>query len=314
MDDTPFLDDMDASVASGDAAPAVSPVPAVSARGVVRGLLEDLACLDGEVNRVAARRAERVVEVVAFARSHPEVYTRDADVHMAERAAIFDIALRLRITEDQVRYLYGSTSWAMGWLPALWQQARDGFATIRQVDQVRECLHPVQIPVDASPDAVDELAAVTATVDAAAAEWVLDCAPETFRRKVKRLVDSACGDTASRRHARALTDRCVRTSPAGDGMSWLTALIPTLEASKIMGRLTATAKHVQNTERRGRTRDQLRADLLCDWLTGRNTSTAVKTKVFVTIPVQLLTRTHTAAGASAGAGAGAGADAGACAG
>ncbi|MFT4258529.1 MAG: DUF222 domain-containing protein, partial [Microbacterium sp.] len=294
MDDVVSLDHMDTSVAPGAIDGAVA--SPVSPREVASILLDDLACLDIELNRVAARRAERVVEVVAFAARHPEVYTFDADVHMAERAAIFDIAPRLRLTEDQVRYIHGSSSWAMEQLPAMWQQARDGFATIRQVDQVRECLHPLQLPVDSPQDAVDELAAMTAKIDAAAAEWALDLPPETFRRKVKRLVDSAAGNIASRRHARAMADRNVRVSPAGDGMSWLTALIPTVEAEKIMGRLTATAKHVQKGERGGRTRDQVRADLLCAWLTGKNTATAVKTKIFVTIPVQLLAGTGTGTG------------------
>ncbi|WP_415134778.1 HNH endonuclease signature motif containing protein, partial [Microbacterium sp.] len=154
----------------------------------------------------------------------------------------------------------------------------------------------IRPPADAPQEVLDEVAAVIAAVDAAASGWVLECPPETFRRKVKRLVDSAAGNIASRRHARAMADRNVRVSPAGDGMSWLTALIPTVEAEKIMGRLTATAKHVQKGERGGRTRDQVRADLLCAWLTGKGTATAVKTKIFVTIPVQLLAGTGTGTG------------------
>lgn len=55
-----------------------------------------------------------------------------------------------------------------------------------------------------------------------------------------------------------------------------------------MRRLSATAKHVQQSERGGRTRDQIRADLFTDWLCGEGTTTAVQTKIFVTIPVQLL--------------------------
>ncbi|WCM54689.1 HNH endonuclease signature motif containing protein [Microbacterium sp. EF45047] len=53
-------------------------------------------------------------------------------------------------------------------------------------------------------------------------------------------------------------------------------------------RLTATAKHMQKSERDGRTRDQIRADLFASWQKGEGTLTAVKTCVYVTIPMQLL--------------------------
>ncbi len=71
-------------------------------------------------------------------------------------------------------------------------------------------------------------------------------------------------------------------------MSWLTVYGPTAELHAAYRRLSATAKHLQKTERHGRTRDQIRADLAIAWLTGAGTATAVKTKVFVTIPAQLL--------------------------
>ncbi|MGO4681908.1 hypothetical protein AB4078_18690, partial [Microbacterium sp. 2MCAF23] len=71
-------------------------------------------------------------------------------------------------------------------------------------------------------------------------------------------------------------------------MSWLTALIPTVKTTAIKRRLTSTAKHLQKDRREGRTRDQVRADLLCDWLLGVGTDKAVKTTVFVTVPIGLL--------------------------
>jgi hypothetical protein len=73
-----------------------------------------------------------------------------------------------------------------------------------------------------------------------------------------------------------------------DGMSWISAYIPTIEALAAKRRLTATAKHLQKDPREMRTRDQIRADLLSEWLRGIGTDRAVQTKVFVTVPVQLL--------------------------
>ncbi len=259
-----------------------------SAADVASILLDDLTCTDNEANRQAARRSERIVEALELARRHPEIYTHDADTVFAERSAVLDIALRLHLTEDHVRSLQHAAVWAMAHLPGLWRQAHDGFATLRQVDQAITLLRPLLPHADAPQEIIDAAHAVFAQVDEAASEWVLSCPPETFRRKIKKLVDTISGDLAAHRHTRAMADRKVVHTPLDDGMSWIGALVPTHKAVAVMGRLTATAKHLQKHERDGRTRAQVRADLFVSWLTGEGTSTAVKTKVFVTVPVQLL--------------------------
>lgn len=263
------------------------PTPLTAAE-VASILLDDLTCTDIEANRQAARRSERIVEALELARQHPEIYTHDADVTVAERAAVLDIGLRLHLSEDHVCALQHTTSWAMRHLPALWGRAHDGFASLRAVQQTMTQLLPLEPPVDAPPEIIEQVHAVYARVDAAAADWVLTCPPEAFCRRVKALIDRISGDLAARRHTRAMADRKVTRADAGDGMSWITALMPTIEADKIWGRLTATAKHLTKNERGGRTRDQIRADLFTAWLTGTGTPTAVKTKIFITIPVQLL--------------------------
>ncbi len=263
------------------------PVPR-TAGDVVAVLLDDLTCTDNEANRQASLRSERIVEALELARRHPEIYTHDADPAMAERSAMLDIAVRLRLSEDQVRELRSTARWAMQHLPELWAQARTGFASMRAVGQVVTLLHPIIPPVDAPQEMQDAAAAVFAKIDHAAAGWVLTCPPEAFRRGVKRLIDAISGDLAARRHTRAMADRKVVQSPAGDGMSWFGALVPTHQAIAAMGRLTATAKQMQKDKREGRTRDQIRADLFVSWLTGKGTATGVQTKLFITIPVQLL--------------------------
>ncbi len=267
--------------------PSYDPTPVTPVQ-VARALLDDLECTDNEANRQTAQRAKRIVGAIDLARRHPEVYAHDADAAFSERAAVLDIAVRLNLSEDQVRHVQRTTEWAMQHLPWLWQQALLGFASLRAIEQTMRLLIPLTPPPDAPSEITDAVAAVFAQVDAAAADWVLSCPPETFRRKVKALVDRISGDLAARRHTRAFADRKVIRTEAGDGMSWITALVSTTDANKIMGRLTATAKHMQRSERDGRTRDQIRTDLLVAWLIGQGTPTAVKTKIYVTIPAQLL--------------------------
>ncbi|MEV8219485.1 DUF222 domain-containing protein [Microbacterium sp. NPDC077391] len=259
-----------------------------SAGDVLGVLLDDVTCSEVDANRSAARQAQRVVEAVEFARRHPEIYTIDADVQMAERAVVLELSLRLRISQERVRELCSTAETAARDLPLLWQRARDGFASMHSVGAIVTAAGPLASPVGAPREVRDAAAAALARLDRAAHEWVLTCSSAVLRQRAKKLVDRITGDTAARRHARAMADRHVSVSPAGYGMSWLTALLPTHEAVAAMRRLSATAKHTRKDTREGRTRDQIRADLFSAWLRGVGTATAVQTKVFVTVPVQLL--------------------------
>lgn len=259
-----------------------------SAGDVLGVLLDDVTCSEVDANRSAARQAQRVVEAVEFARRHPEIYTIDADVQMAERAVVLELSLRLRISQERVRELCSTAETAARDLPLLWQRARDGFASMHSVGVIVTAAGPLASPVGAPRGVRDAAAAALARLDRAAHEWVLTCSSAVLRQRAKKLVDRITGDTAARRHTRAMADRHVSVSPAGDGMSWLTALLPAHEAVAAMRRLSATAKHTRKDTREGRTRDQIRADLFSAWLRGVGTATAVQTKVFVTVPVQLL--------------------------
>ena len=260
-----------------------------SAAEIVDLVLGDLARNDHEVNRRAALRSERILEVIELARRHPDLYTADADPGFAERAAVMDMALRLQLSEDQVRAMQATAEFAMTLLPNVWERARSGFGSPAAVQGIVSRVRVLQAPIDAPDDVRAEARTAIAAVDEAAAEWVLTCPPAMLRRKVRTLVDRLLGDRTVRRHARAMEDRAVTLTEAGDGMSWLSIYGATADLHAAYHRLSATAKHMQKAERGDRTRDQLRADLAAAWLKGDGTPTAVTTKVFVTVPVQLLT-------------------------
>ncbi|MDQ4214116.1 HNH endonuclease signature motif containing protein [Microbacterium sp. ASV81] len=226
--------------------------------------------------------------MIGLARRHPDLYTDDADPVFAERAAVMDIAVRLQLSEDHVRGMQATAEFARSLLPGVWDRARNGFASPAVVHDIVSRARVLEAPVGAPDDVGDAGRAAIAAVDDAATAWVLTCPPALLRRKVRGLVDRLLGDEAARRHTRAMEHRGVTFSEAGDGMSWLTIHGPTADLHAAYRRLSATAKHLQKTERDGRTRDQIRADLAAAWLTGVGTATAVKTKVFVTIPAQLL--------------------------
>lgn len=272
-----------AEVDTGWDAPAV-----VAARGVLNDLLTD----HMEGNRHAARRADGMRDVLDHARRHTEVYTDlpgDLGVRAAESAALLEIGLRLQLPETTIRNLAWAAETADLHLPRLWERARDGFAPFPLVEAAASAVTRLAPDVDADDRAKDASAAAIALVDEQTAEWVLSVTAATFRRRLRALVDRLDPRDASDRHVTAVADRRVVVDDAGDGMAWLSVLLPRIDAVTAKRRLTAAARHLQKASPDGRTRDQVRADVAAAWLRGDGTPTAAQAKVFVTIPVGLLT-------------------------
>ncbi|NYE19428.1 HNH endonuclease signature motif containing protein [Microbacterium immunditiarum] len=133
-----------------------------------------------------------------------------------------------------------------------------------------------------------------------------------FRRALRNLIEMHRSVTLAQRHEVALVKRRVVVERADDGMAWLSACIPAVEAHAIYGRLTAMAKaikaHESETAPRdsgatpidARSMDQLRADVLSDLLIDGDTSVhpdevrGIRATVAVTVPaLTLLAETDT---------------------
>lgn len=95
-------------------------------------------------------------------------------------------------------------------------------------------------------------------------------------------------EAADERHRARMQERRVLVEADIEGMSWLSALLPTEVAAKIMTGLDAEARTLAENEHETRTPDQLRADLLGDVLTGTGTAGAVGVRVGVMVPVMTL--------------------------
>ncbi|MGM7668092.1 HNH endonuclease signature motif containing protein [Microbacterium sp. A93] len=258
---------------------------------VVESVLVDLQCADIDLNRHAASRAARIADAVALARRNPELYALSTDVDavdLAERGAIFDIALRLKSSEDYVRGQLHVAEQAQAHLPMLWRNARDGFASMYLVSHAVGALLKVRAPAAASKAEREAEREAFRRIDEATAEWSLTCTPQLFLQRLRRLVDKLMPESPSGRHAKAVRDRRVVLDHRGEGMTWFGLLISTEEAVAAYQRADESAKKLQQDPNECRTRAQIRADLCSEWLRGIGTSTAVQTKVFITIPVQLL--------------------------
>lgn len=129
-----------------------------------------------------------------------------------------------------------------------------------------------------------------------------------FRRALRRLIETEESATLTTRHQHALRSRRVIIEPATDGMAWLHALLPAVEAHAIHGRLTAIAKTltgrgapdphpdpgVVDEEAAARTLDQTRADVLGDLLIDGSClehpgeARGIRASVAVTVPALAL--------------------------
>lgn len=242
-------------------------------------------------NQAAARLASGIAGALDFATRNPHIYTTDDGddgERAAERAALLEIALRLRIAEGRLRDLAHVARTADASLPLLWQRARDGFAPFALVEATTDALLRLRPRYGADEAELTASRAAIVLVDQQTSEWVLSLTAGAFRRRLRTLVDRLDPHTLTERHADARANRRVIVDDPEDGMAWVHVLLPAIEAIAIKRRLTSAAKNVQKDRRDGRSRDQIRADLASAWLRGEGTPTATKVKVFVTVPVGLL--------------------------
>lgn len=233
-----------------------------------------------DLNRRAAARAAGIADAVAYARENPWIYALPGDTDertTAERCAVMEASCRLHLSEPVVRDLAHVADVGRAALPALWAQAREGLAP----------LSFVQMAVSLLP-ALGTDAAARTEFDARLADLSLRATPTAFRAAAKRLVSRLGTEAVAARRAAAYAERRVVFQPDDDGMSWVSMFVPTADAVAGQRRLNAAARRMTRTQRAGRTRDQIRADLLASWMRGTGTASAVKAKVFVTVPVNLL--------------------------
>ncbi|AZS44524.1 hypothetical protein BWL13_02115 [Microbacterium oleivorans] len=197
---------------------------------------------------------------------------------LVERSVRLEVASALRITEHAASRLMGIGRALVYRYPQVWESMSHADITETHATIIVEGLDELE-------DVRDELVAEVLTL----AEQ-MPTGP--FRRALRRIVDREREATIAERHTDAVAYRHVQVEPGVDGMAWLTAHLPAVEANAIYGRLTAIAKTLDAADDE-RTLDQKRADVFGDLLIdGETTSlpdTACGIRPTVTITVPALT-------------------------
>ena len=197
---------------------------------------------------------------------------------VTERSVRLELAAALRITEHAAADLMARAEALVHRFPAVLDSLAHARTTTRHADLLVDALDAL------SPAVRDRL--VPRAISLAES-----LAVGPFRRALRRMVDAEQPQPLAERHETALRERRVVVEPAHDGMSWLHALLPSVEAQSIHTRLTATAKVLRACEGEARTLDQVRADILGDLLIDGDTrhlapeARGIRATVVVTVPV-----------------------------
>lgn len=213
------------------------------------------------------------------------------------RSVRLELAAALRITE-----------YAAGQLIALAE------ALVHRYRPVLTALGRAEITERHAEVFVDAIDAVEPEHRAAIAPRALEIAKVepvgVFRRALRALIDDVRATTLAERHEVALKRRRVVVEPAEDGMAWLMALMPAVEAHAGGDRLTRMAKAIKRVDGENRSLDQIRADALGDLLVAGDTAMlpesarGIRASVVVTVPALTLLGAGAGVGASTGAGIG----------
>lgn len=215
---------------------------------------------------IAVHTAEQYLAVAALRRDAMRRAQTAAIVDsMVDRSVRLELAAALRITEYAAGGLMERASALVDRYPA----AMDALLGARITDHHARVL--VEILDDTAPD-------IATVVLPRAVELAEELPAGLFRRALRALVEAADAQTLTERHEKSLAERYVRVDDARDGMAYLTAHLPAVEAHAIFDRLTRaastiTGRRATDTASDGaastpdsRTLDQVRADLLCDLL------------------------------------------------
>ncbi|MEV8040153.1 DUF222 domain-containing protein [Arthrobacter sp. NPDC080082] len=225
-------------------------------------LLAD-ACLDGlaEVTRLEARAAAlkvhltaeyvRLAEVVAGISSSPQECTAREMGTVAEIAGVLTVSERSAAALIcEALSLTTSLPLTLGALRAgkvSWQHARimvDEASSLSPAGATALESHFLD-PDDSSP---------------ARGCYAGELVPGRFRAKARTWRERHHPDSIEARHTRGAADRRVEFHPDRDGMAWLNAYLPAVDAAGIFDRLTSASRALQGPDE-PRTLAQLRADV-----------------------------------------------------
>ncbi|GAA2071824.1 HNH endonuclease signature motif containing protein [Microbacterium hatanonis] len=233
----------------------------------------------------AAQRFERVESLRREAVAEAAVF-RGKTTEIVMRSLRLELATVLQVTEYIAERMLGTADGLVNRYPLMLDALSHARTTERHADVFVELVDRVE------PELREQV--VPLAVDLATTH-----ALGSFRRLLRKLVDTVRAATLSERHAEAIRERRVVVQPGEDGMSWVMLYTSAVKAHAVHNRATAIANVLAEREGEERTLDELRADVMVDLLVDGDVpahpdaARGIRATVAVTVPaLSLLNDEH----------------------
>jgi len=249
------------------------------AQTALSAALDELAATQRAIDAVHARRARQASELLRLAErveiAEGASATRAAE--FAHRSLRAELALALRMSEYAADRLL-SEARTLAALPMTLAAVERGDIAWRAAQLIAEQARDISA---SSPE--ESRAARLAGFEAAALRIAAVVAPSRLRNRLAVLRERVHAVPSVERHRSARAERHVTLADAEDGMSWLNAYLPSVEAHAVFHRLTDVARALVEPPAESalagpdavfdelddqRTLEQRRADLLVDFVAG----------------------------------------------
>jgi hypothetical protein len=228
-----------------------------------------------------ALQFDAIHAAIEIAKRHPEIYVGEGQslnraefVRFAERLAVFDLSLRLTVSENLIWDQHHLVATLTGRLPRIWRAFRNGDVSVVNARTAASFVRT--IPEETGLDAAFEDAIGDAAMTLVAAK---------FRAKARIVRERLHPESIHTRHQLAHADRRVEIEPALDGMAWLHLFTDATAITKAHAHLDARAARQRADGAEQRTLAQVRADAAAELLTGDGTPNAVRAQIAITIPL-----------------------------
>lgn len=186
----------------------------------------------------------------------PGAVRRDR-IDLAERAAVAEVAVRLRLSEQTVRTRAAHVRTLAVGCPQLWTAFSEGRVSEKHAVDTARLASTLPAGDDAAFQRFDDEACPQALV----------LPPAKFAVAARAIRERIHAESLEARHRRAAEDRGVWMRAELDGMASLHALLPADRARAVMSRLDRAARHLRAAPDEERTLAQLRADAFADLVT-----------------------------------------------
>jgi hypothetical protein len=230
-------------------------------------LIDDVVEADRVIARAAAKRAALIDQARSWSEATASLMPIDASevrrwscARVARRSLVSELAAALRLPERSTENLIEESRSLLRELPATMTALTEGQISYRHAQVIID--HANSLPSEARR-----------AFEESALPFAIKLTVSRFEHRARILRERVHPESIGTRHSSCRGKRELTLDPARDGMAWLTAYLPAVNAHAIYNRMSDIAADLHSPDD-PRTLTQLRADVFCDLLIDGQTDPA----------------------------------------